>query len=236
MRGNYWIVAEEKERGQEDIEKAYQLDPEDADVYSRWPSRPPRMNSSTRPASTWTPGKKLHPEDPRFYQASADLESTQGKYKEAIAEIETGLKAVGTQKGGVLLFYKAESAASQQGRDGRPRHHSANEGRRLPAGDHRLARSADPAGGRKVVYEAAGRLHRLRPRMTDIGDMSTQIDFFLGMCHERLRETRARQAILRIGAATGSEERTGEARTATHVGAPGPQEGRGFRFSVPRLG
>ena len=31
-RGNYWIAAKEEERGKEDIEQAYKLDPKNADV------------------------------------------------------------------------------------------------------------------------------------------------------------------------------------------------------------
>lgn len=194
VRGTYWIAADDKQRGQEDIETAYQLDPKDADVLLAMASQASTDKETDKARELLTKGKELHPDDPRFYQSFADLEASQGKYKEALAEIEDGLKKVGTKKGGILLFYKAGVQLQNKDVDG----------------VRDTIRQMKQAGFRPEIldwhemrillveekfHEAAEALHRLQPRMSDMGDMATQIYFFLGMCYERMgQDELARQS------------------------------------------
>ena len=185
MRGSYWIAWEEVERGHEDIEKAYQLSPQDADVLLVMADQAAKDKETDKAREYLATGKKLHPEDPRFYQASADLEAKQDKYQEAMAEIDAGLKAAGTQKGAMLLFYKAELQFHNNDLKGVEQtiQEMKNAGFRPEFLEWHEARILLAEGN---WFEATEALNRLRPRVGDIGDLSTQIDYFLGMCYERL--------------------------------------------------
>ena len=184
-RGGYWIAWDQEERGREDIEKAYQLSPQDADVLLVMADQAAKNKQTDKAREYLATGKKLHPEDPRFYQAAADLESKQEKYTEAMAEIDAGLKAVGTQKGAMLLFYKAELQFHNNDLKGVEQtiQEMKSAGFRPEFLEWHQARIMLAEG---KWFEASEALNRLRPRAGDIGDLPTQIDYFLGMCYERL--------------------------------------------------
>ncbi|MEX2092398.1 MAG: hypothetical protein WD971_06955, partial [Pirellulales bacterium] len=108
QRGQYYVNIGEPDRGQRDIEKAYQLAPKDADVLLTMAARAEISKRTDRARELMETGKKEHPKDARFYQGLAGFEMKEQKYKEALAIIDEGLKAVPADEGQNLLFYKAE--------------------------------------------------------------------------------------------------------------------------------
>lgn len=185
VRGSYWITADEKERGQEDIEKAYQLDPKNVDVLLVLADQAAKDDQTDKAREYLATGKKLHPDEPSFYKASADLDSKQGKYKEALAEIEAGIKAVGAQKGRGLLFDRADLQLASKDFDGvHDTIRQMKDAGYLPEiiewQEARILLTQDR------FHEATAALNRLKPRMANFGEMSTQIDYFLGLSYERL--------------------------------------------------
>ncbi len=108
QRGQYYVNVGEPDRGQRDIDKAYQLAPKDADVLLNMAARAEINKRTDRARELMEAGKKEHPKDSRFYQGLAGFEMKEQKYGEALKFVDEGLKAVPANEAQNLLFYKAE--------------------------------------------------------------------------------------------------------------------------------
>lgn len=107
-RGQYLVGIGEPSRGQQDINKAYKLAPQDADVLLAMAGRAESRKQVAEARKFLETGKKEHPEDARFYQYLAQIEIKAQNNKEALALIDEGLKVVPHREGLNLLIFKSD--------------------------------------------------------------------------------------------------------------------------------
>ncbi len=184
QRGQYYVNVGEPSRGQRDIEKAYKLAPEDADVLLTLAARAESKNQIDRARQYLEDGKKLHPEDSRFHQGLAGLEIKDQKYEEALAIIDAGLKEVPPDQTQNLLFYKSELQFL------------AND---IP-GIRRTAEDMKKAGFPDVFvewmdarillaqgkyYQALKALQKLQPTIGEVGTHADTLGNQLGLAYEK---------------------------------------------------
>jgi tetratricopeptide (TPR) repeat protein len=186
-RGHYLIGTERREAGTTEVHKAYELAPQDADVLmsmARLESQPESINYDKARGYLET-GKKLFPDDIRFYQALATLDTAQKDYDKAMEEVNEGLEAVAGQKARVLLLFKSDLQA---------RAHDI-EGMRQTVDDMRKVQfrpeyidwtEAQILLVQRKWFEASEALFRLRSRVEDMADVGVQVDVQLGLCYEQL--------------------------------------------------
>ena len=199
-RGQYLNGAgDDADAGRADIEKAYQLKPEDADVLlniailtARPAENAPEeeANAAYDKASEYlTTGKKLFPDDYRFYQVAADIEIRRKKYDAALAQVDEGLKNIGTKKASMLLLFKADLQLNEEDLEGVTQ--TIDDMKR----ESFRSEFIDWYEARKMLAEqqwfpAKEALSRLRPRVAESPNPwplnLRNIDFYLGLCYERL--------------------------------------------------
>jgi tetratricopeptide (TPR) repeat protein/Flp pilus assembly protein TadD len=170
-----------------DAQKAYQLKPEDTDVLM-FNIEVAAQDKNFKQAHEYVAtAKKLHPKEPRVYQLSAALELQDGKVDKALAEYDTGAKAVGGNVATNLLFYKARLQIDSNDLKGaRQTIEDMQHLHKLPP---ELSEYFDAVFlvAENKWYPAVEALSKLRPRMAPFGkEMSTQIDYYLGLSYERL--------------------------------------------------
>ncbi|MEX2315838.1 MAG: hypothetical protein WD669_01710 [Pirellulales bacterium] len=107
-RGRYFIANQEGNRGQADIEIAYELSPEDADVLLTIEDWAAKNKEYDKARQFVDKGKKLFPKDARFYQVGAALAMLQQDYEGALQQIEDGLNAIPGTGGRSLLVTRAD--------------------------------------------------------------------------------------------------------------------------------
>ena len=184
QRGQYYISVGEPSRGQRDVDKAFQLAPEDADVLLTKAARADADKRTDQARNYLETGKKVHPEDARFYQGLASLLVKDQEYKQALQIVDDGLKVVPGDAAQNLLFFKSELQFM------------ANDisGVRLTAEDMRKAGFGDVfidwIEARILLiqnryYEAGEALAKLQPKMGDGGPYADQIAMQLGLAYEK---------------------------------------------------
>ncbi|MEX0612829.1 MAG: tetratricopeptide repeat protein, partial [Pirellulales bacterium] len=185
-RGQFYQTPGDVDAARSDIEKAYQLKPEDANVLLAMASQAAKDEDYEKAGEFLATGKKLHAKDPRFYQAAADAFVKRQEYKKALAQIDEGLKTIKGQKGNILLIFKADLQL----------HAGDLKGVRQTIEDMTRAgfRSefVDWYGARVLLaenkwFDAQTALNRLRPKVSiGFGDLPQQIDNLLGLSYEKL--------------------------------------------------
>ncbi len=188
-RGQYRLTGddEEKEGAQADIEKAYQLKPEDAEVLLNIAVVSGENKEFEKAREYVEQGKKLFPKDERFYQVAADIEIKQENYKEALAQIDAGLKAIG-DKGSLLMFVKANLQFNARDIPGLRKTIEDMKRAGFPSEYPDWFESRILAAEEKW-QPAAEALSRLKPRLVNsprLGLNVIEIDYLLGLCNERL--------------------------------------------------
>jgi len=108
QRGLYLVGVGEPSRGQQDINKAYNLAPKDADVLLAMAGRAESRKQDAEMKKYLETGKQEHPDDPRFYQALAQIEIKAQNNDEALKIIDQGLEAVPNKEGLNLLMFKSD--------------------------------------------------------------------------------------------------------------------------------
>jgi tetratricopeptide (TPR) repeat protein len=170
-----------------DAEKAYQLKPEDSDVLMLAADVAAQEKDLKKARDYLTKAKKLHPDESRLYQRAAGLEMQDGKLDQAKAELDAGAKAVGGGAAINLLFVKARlQIESNDLKGARQTIEDMQKLRKLmPEVSEYFDAMFLVAEGK--WYLAVEALSKLRPRVAMFGkDMSTEIDFDLALCYERL--------------------------------------------------
>ena len=181
------LAASDAEGSKADAQKAFQLKPEDIDVLMLVTENAAQDKNYDKAREYLATAKKLHPKEPRIYQLAARLEMQENKLDKALAELDSGAKAVGGNAATNLQFFKARL--------------------QIDSGDLKGARQTieDMQQSRKLVpeineyfealllvaenkwYPAVEALSKLRPRMEPFGrEMATEIDMYLAMSYERL--------------------------------------------------
>jgi tetratricopeptide (TPR) repeat protein len=192
-------LGDDENAGRADIEKAYQLKPEDADVLLNMAIQTARpaenapedeANAAYDKASEYlSTGKKLFPEDYRFYQVAGDVEIRRKNYDAALAQVDEGLKKIGTKKASMLLLFKADLQLNEQDMKGVEQ--TIDDMRR----ESFRSEFIDWYQARKMLaqeqwFPAKEALSRLRPRVAEDPNPwplnLRDIDFYLGLCFERL--------------------------------------------------
>ncbi len=185
-RGRFRLMTDDAEAGRADLDKAYQLDPKDADVLLAVANDAANNKDYDKASEVLAAGKKLHAQVPRFYQAAAELAVQQQDHEQALAQIDEGLKTIKGQKGNVLLLAKADLQLR------------AGNSKGVKETTEEMAR----AGFRSEFVEwyealillaednwpdAQVALSRLRPKVaTGFGDLPLQVDSRLALCYEKL--------------------------------------------------
>jgi tetratricopeptide (TPR) repeat protein len=184
-RGRYFTTFDQKERGEEDINKAYGLDPEDADVLLAIAEVASNNEQDEKAREYLETGKSKYADDHRFYQSLALLDMKTQDYESALAQVDEGLAAIQGRKGQMLIVFKSDLQFRMSDLDGvresidkmreqgfRPQYIDWTEARILLA--------------QGKWYEASEALSRLRADTVGLGDLSTQINFQLAFCYEQL--------------------------------------------------
>jgi len=182
--GQYLVGIGEPDRGQRDIEKAYKLAPEDADVLLTMATRSEAKKKDAQAVEYLELGKKAHPKDPRFYQGLAGLAMKREKYQDALAIVDTGIKAVPVNEAQNLLFYKSELQFMANDVEGARQ--TAEEMQKSGFGPEYIewvqARILLTEG---KWYEASKALYDVQPKMGDIGARADLITCQLGFAYEK---------------------------------------------------
>jgi tetratricopeptide (TPR) repeat protein len=200
-RGQHLTTPEEPTAGKADIDKAYELKPEDPDVIvakalqdaqvvleeAKEADKEPEAADFDPSLALLEKGKKLDAENVRFYQAAAEIEIKRRDYDAALAQIDEGLEKIDSKKSAILLLSKADlqiQADDLKGVDKTIEDMKRN-GFRPEFTDFYLARKKL---AEKNWYQAANDLNRLRPRVADDPNSwplnLVDIDFYLGLSYE----------------------------------------------------
>lgn len=187
LRGRLLAAWGEVDASRADAQKAYQLKPDDTDVLLLVTDVAAQDKDYDKARQYLADAKKAHPKDARIYQRAASLEMQDGKLGKALAELDTGAKAVGANSATNLQFVKARlQIESNDLKGARQTIEDMQQNRKL------LPEVADYFDALFLVaenkwYPAVEALNKLRPRMAPFGkDMATEIDFDLALCYERL--------------------------------------------------
>jgi tetratricopeptide (TPR) repeat protein len=170
-----------------DSESAYKLKPNDSDVLLLAADMAAQNKDLTKAREYLTTAKKLHPKESRLYQRAAAIEMQDNKLDKAKAELDAGAQAVGGAAAINLLFVKARLQIES----------NDLKGARQTIDDMQKLRKLVPEVSEYFEamflvaegkwYLAVEALSRLRPRVAMFGkEMSTEIDFDLALCYERL--------------------------------------------------
>lgn len=108
QRGQYFVNISEPSRGEQDVRKAYQLAPDDADVLLAMAGRAQLREQDAEAKKFLETGNEKHPEDSRFYVGLAQLQMKDQKTDTALKIIEEGLKKVPAKEAVSLLLFKSE--------------------------------------------------------------------------------------------------------------------------------
>lgn len=190
-RGNFLSAkdAENTAAGREDIDKAFELEPENADVIVAKAIQSSREEKYDEGLKHVENGKRLFPEDFRFYQVAADIEIKRRDYAAALAQLDVGLKAIDQKKSAMLLLFKADLQLNEE--DLKGVNQTIDDMRR----NGFRAEFIDWYQARVMLvennwFEAAEKLNRLRPKVADDPNAwplnVRDIDFYTGLCYERL--------------------------------------------------
>ena len=184
-RGTYYISVNEPEKGQRDLDMAYQLEPDNADVLASCGSQATRNENYEQARKYFETGKKNHPEDFRFYLALSDVELREQNSEAAVALMDEGLKAVPKGDSAVLLLKKAELLLRT----------GDVKAVRDAVEEMRTARFAPEyiqyMEGQILVsqgkwFEALKALRALQTKFSNHPHLAIQINFQIGLCNEKL--------------------------------------------------
>ncbi|MCI0334322.1 MAG: tetratricopeptide repeat protein [Planctomycetes bacterium] len=187
-RGRYLMLYDNADEGRSEVEVAYQLKPEDADVLLVMAEAAANDEQYDKAAEYLASGKKLHPTDVRFYMLAAGLEMKQEDFDKAIAAINEGIEKVKSSNKIQLMVYKAELQIP---------HKDLKGARQTIEEMQRAVTNIRPEliefyEARMMMEEekwhpAKEALSRLRPKIVDFGAQRImEVDYYLGWCYEKL--------------------------------------------------
>ena len=188
-RGQYLAATDRVEEGRAEVEKAYQLKPEDPGVLLAMVRFLAQAEDFDEALKYLEKGKELHPKNVSFYQLAAEVEIMRKDYDAAMAEIEKGLETLGLKEGSMLLVVKATLQLNANELDGvRTTIDLMNkEGFRPELPEWFSARILL---AENKWFQASEALNRLRSRVANVRSSwplnLQEIDYFLGLCYERL--------------------------------------------------
>ena len=186
-RGRLRMAWGEADGGKADGEKAFQLQPDDSDALLFMADLASRDKDYDTARQYIEKGKKSHSKEVHFYKAAAALAMQQKNYEKAIAEIESGMKAMEGQKALDLLIFKAElQIPANDVKGARQTIEDLNKVRNLRPEviEYYEARILLAEG---KWFEAMEAFNRLRSRVEDFGRARVaEVEFNLGLCYERL--------------------------------------------------
>jgi tetratricopeptide (TPR) repeat protein len=201
-RGQYHTTAENPTGGREDIDKAFELKPDDTDILvakalqdaqvvldeAKAADEDPKPEDFDASLALLEQGKQRDPENVRFYQAAAEIEIKRRDYDAALAQIDEGLEKIDPKKGAILLLSKADLQLNEEDLKGIDQtiEDMKRHGFRPEFTDWYAARKMLVEG---KWYPAAQRLSDLRPRVADDPNSwplnLLDIDFYLGLAYEK---------------------------------------------------
>lgn len=204
QRADYRRSLEETDAAKEDLKKAYELDPDSAEVLmanigmqlfdlqkqlqERVKEDPQASLSEEEVAACRAmieAGNAAHPEEAGFYQHLARLELLKRDHPKAIEHLERGLANVDERVRVVLLDYMANLQLGQQDIAGaRKTAEKIRETKFSSVAADYIEASCLFAEER--WFEALKMLAELKPQFEQRPELLARINFQLGMCHERL--------------------------------------------------
>ncbi len=128
-------------------------------------------------------GLKHSPTEPRLYVAMARLHSQKGNRKEAISQVEKGLKAVGKQHQFELTWTLANLLLDDQQMDAARKVITQIRDLNQRSADYLEARCLMQQGR---WFEAARSLERMRPAFKSVPELALQVDLYLGLCYQKI--------------------------------------------------
>jgi tetratricopeptide (TPR) repeat protein len=185
-RGQYYQKLDDQERAESDFRKAYELNPENEDVLLAMGLLYKDQENNEEAKRMFTVAKEKYPEDSRFYQQLADISMRNSKYDQALEEVNRGIKAVKKAESMLLLAYKADLQIRSADFKGVEETitEMRDSGFRPEYVDWIAARLML---SESKWWEASKALKKVRPLMSQFGgDIPSQIDLQLGLCHEKL--------------------------------------------------
>ena len=185
-RGQYYRKAEDNDRAESDFRKAYELSPEDEEVLLALGSLCKDQEELDEAKRLFVTANEKYPEDSRFYQQLADVAMRNSEYEEALAEVNRGIESVKQSDSLTLLAYKADLQLRGQDFAGMRQTIKGMQSSGFRQ-EYVQWMSARLLLGESKWYEASKALKKVRPLMGQFGgDIPSQIDIQLGLCHEKL--------------------------------------------------
>ncbi len=185
-RGQYYRKAEDSDRAESDFRKAYESSPEDEEVLLALGLLFKEQGDLDEANQLFVTANEKYPEDSRFYQQLADVSMRNSEYEEALAEVNRGIEVVKKADSLTLLAYKADLQLRGQDFTGMRKtiKDMQSSGFRQ---EYVQWMSARLLLSESKWYEASKALKKVRPMMGQFGgDIPSQIDIQLGLCHEKL--------------------------------------------------
>jgi tetratricopeptide (TPR) repeat protein len=187
-RGRLRLAWDDKEGGKADAEQAFRLAPDDKDVLMFMADLASEEKDYKKANEYVARGKKLHPNESQFYKKAAMVALEQNDSKQAVAEIDAGMKGLKGQKSLDLLIFKMAELQLRTG---------DTEGARKSLEQLKQVRNIRPEiieyFDANILFteekwqDAMESFNKLRPRLSDAGrEQVAEIDFKLGFCYEKL--------------------------------------------------
>lgn len=187
-RGRWLLSVDNADEGRAEIEEAYRLKPDDADVLLSIAEVSAKDEQYDKAAEYVGKGKELFPKDVRFYSMAAGIQMRQEQFEKAMEEINAGLEKVAANDKIHLMIYKTELQLGK--RDFKGAEQSVGDMQRLSTNirpefvDYYKARIMVEQG---EWPQAKTAFSKLRPRMAELGPgRVADVDFYLGFCYEKL--------------------------------------------------
>jgi cellulose synthase operon protein C len=229
-RGRYLAAAGNPDDGREEVEKAYELKPDDAAVLQAMASHLAQAEEYDEAKKYLEKGKKLHPKDVSFYQLGAEVEIMKKDYDAAMQQIEDGLKTIGTKEANMLLLVKANLQLNANDLKG------VQDTIDLMKKEEFRSEFPDWFTARILLaeskwFQASEALSRLRSRVANARSMGLlnlqEIDYFLGLCYERLGKQEMAYDQYELVVQQNPEHemaKAGKTRTAAMIGLDNKEE------------
>lgn len=186
-RGRYLQQAGDTEDGNADVEKAYEISPEDPEVmvaYARMLSEDEEKLDEA--IEILEKCAEEHPEHLPAYQNLAAVEVKRKDYEAAIKRYDQGIAVLPEARLPMLQFYKARlQIESEDGEGARETIQQMRDGKAIlpPFIDYLDARLAMFEG---EYLKALREYQRLKAFMENVPDMRSELQFFLAFCYEKL--------------------------------------------------
>ncbi len=190
-RGRYQLLLGNEGEGRSEVEQAYRLATDDADVLLAIAELTAKDEEYDKALEYVAAGEKQFPKDSRFYSLAANILMRQAKYEDALAAVDKGIKNVEQNDQIQLRFEKIQLQLSKK--DVKAAEQTLGDVKKLAT--QIRPEFIDLFQARILMEEgkwnaAKDLLNKVRPKFAEMpGGRAADVDYFLGLCYENLRQS-----------------------------------------------